>query len=35
MPVRLGANLVTAEAVLIVGALAALGDSVRRLAIAD
>jgi ubiquinone biosynthesis protein len=34
-PVRLGLNLVTAEAILIVGALAALGDAVRRLAIAD
>jgi ubiquinone biosynthesis protein len=34
-PVRLGVNLFTAEAVLVVGALLALGDSVRRLAVAD
>jgi len=34
-PVRLGINLFTAEAVLIVGALVALGDSVRKLAVAD
>jgi ubiquinone biosynthesis protein len=34
-PVHVGVNLFTAEAVLIVGALAALVDSVRRLAMAD
>lgn len=34
-PVRLGVNLFTVEAVLVVGALVALGDSVRRLAVAD
>jgi ubiquinone biosynthesis protein len=33
-PARLGVNLFTAEAVLVVGALAVLGDSVRRLAVA-
>jgi ubiquinone biosynthesis protein len=31
-PVQIGINLFTAEAVLVVGALVALGDSVRRLA---
>jgi ubiquinone biosynthesis protein len=34
-PTRLGVNVVTVEAMLIVGALAALGDSIRRLAFAD
>jgi len=33
-PVQVGINLFTAEAVLVVGALVALGDSVRRLAVA-
>jgi ubiquinone biosynthesis protein len=34
-PAELGVNLFTVEAVLVVGALVALGDSVRRLAVAD
>lgn len=34
-PVQLGVNVFTVEAMLIVGALVVLGDSVRRLAVAD